>query len=123
MLAGGGGSHATGVGNADGEPRGAPLLCNPLMNGDQDVAGLGVRVDEAVFLGGVDKSEILAGMRPRIYFDDQMSHLERARLHRPSAHVFSTEDVQDQLFEEPEPPAVEPQAVEPPSTARLAPVT
>lgn len=70
----------------------------------------GVRVDESVFLGGVDKSDILAAMRPHIYFDDQMSHLERARLHTPSAHVFSSEGVQDQLFEVPQPHPEEPQA-------------
>jgi 5'-nucleotidase len=38
-----------------------------------------VRVDETVFLGGVDKSEILAHIRPLVFFDDQMSHLERSR--------------------------------------------
>jgi 5'-nucleotidase len=61
----------------------------------------GVPVDEAVFLGGVDKSEILAEMKPHIYFDDQMSHLERARLHTPSAHVYSG-GVQERLFEQPQ---------------------
>jgi hypothetical protein len=66
----------------------------------------GVRVDEAVFLGGVDKSEILAEIRPHIYFDDQMSHLERARLHVPSAHVLSSEGVQDQLFDTKLPDAI-----------------
>jgi 5'-nucleotidase len=58
----------------------------------------GVYVDEAVFLGGVDKSEVLAAMQPHLYFDDQMSHLERARLHTPSAHVIP-DGQQEQLFE------------------------
>jgi 5'-nucleotidase len=59
-----------------------------------------VHVDEAVFLGGVEKAEVLAAMRPHIYFDDQMTHLERARLLVPSAHVLG-EGEQKQLFEQP----------------------
>jgi 5'-nucleotidase len=42
-----------------------------------------------VFLGGVEKAGILEAMRPHIYFDDQMTHLERARLLVPSAHVLA----------------------------------
>ena len=37
----------------------------------------GVQLDESVFLGGVDKAEILDAMRPHIFFDDQLTHLER----------------------------------------------
>ena len=59
----------------------------------------GVEVDEAVFLGGVDKAEILEAMRPHIFFDDQMTHLERARLLVPSAHVLAHFE-QEQLFED-----------------------
>lgn len=59
----------------------------------------GVHVDESVFLGGVDKAEILEAMRPHIFFDDQLTHLERARLFVPSAHVLG-EFQQEQLFEE-----------------------
>lgn len=36
----------------------------------------GVEVDEAFFLGGIDKSRILNIMKPHIFFDDQMVHLE-----------------------------------------------
>lgn len=36
----------------------------------------GVEVDEAFFLGGIDKSRILKIMRPHIFFDDQMLHLD-----------------------------------------------
>lgn len=57
-----------------------------------------VHVDEAVFLGGVEKAEILGAMRPHIYFDDQMTHLERARLLVPSAHVLAQGE-QERLFE------------------------
>lgn len=34
-----------------------------------------VEVDEAFFLGGIDKSRILNIMQPHIFFDDQMIHL------------------------------------------------
>jgi 5'-nucleotidase len=46
-----------------------------------------VRVDETFFLGGMEKDEILARFRPHIFFDDQMTHLERAANRVPSAHV------------------------------------
>lgn len=36
----------------------------------------GVEVDEMFLLGGVDKSRILEVMRPHLYFDDQMVHLD-----------------------------------------------
>lgn len=47
----------------------------------------GVRIDESFFLGGADKTEVLRTFRPHIFFDDQMTHLERARVVAPSAHV------------------------------------
>jgi 5'-nucleotidase len=34
----------------------------------------GINVDEAFFMGGVDKAEILAAFRPHIFFDDQHGH-------------------------------------------------
>jgi 5'-nucleotidase len=49
----------------------------------------GVRIDESFFLGGADKTEVLRTFRPHIFFDDQMAHLERARVVAPSAHVPS----------------------------------
>lgn len=57
----------------------------------------GVQLDESVFLGGVDKAEILDAMRPHIFFDDQLTHLERARSLVPSAHVLADFE-QEQLF-------------------------
>lgn len=47
----------------------------------------------------MDKAEILEAMRPHIFFDDQMTHLERARSFVPSAHVLG-EFEQEQLFKE-----------------------
>lgn len=37
----------------------------------------GVQVDEAFFLGGVDKTQILTAYNPHIFFDDQDLHLKR----------------------------------------------
>lgn len=34
-------------------------------------------VDEAFFLGGIEKRRVLSVMRPHMYFDDQTQHLER----------------------------------------------
>ncbi len=46
-----------------------------------------VRVDEAFFLGGIDKSTILESFGADIFFDDQQVHLERASKVVPSARV------------------------------------
>ena len=37
-----------------------------------------VRVDEAFFLGGVEKGEMLAAFNPDFFFDDQAAHIESA---------------------------------------------
>ena len=46
----------------------------------------GVDVDEAFFLGGIEKRRILEIMKPHIFFDDQMGHLEHIE-HIPSVHI------------------------------------
>ena len=46
-----------------------------------------VAVDEALFLGGLDKGEFLKAFQPDFYFDDQRRHVESARQHVPSGHV------------------------------------
>ena len=38
----------------------------------------GVRIDEAFFLGGVSKTEVLAAFGAHIFFDDQDVHTEPA---------------------------------------------
>jgi 5'-nucleotidase len=48
-----------------------------------------VRVDEAFFLGGMEKTPVLEVFKPHIYFDDQTAHLEAARATVPSAHVIN----------------------------------
>ena len=46
----------------------------------------GVEVDDAFFLGGIDKSRILNVMKPHIFFDDQMTHLEHID-NVPAVHI------------------------------------
>lgn len=47
----------------------------------------GVYVDEAFFLGGVEKTKVLKAFRPHIFFDDQDVHLDAASKHVPSGKV------------------------------------
>lgn len=47
----------------------------------------GVRIDEAFFLGGVSKTEVLAAFGAHIFFDDQDVHTEPASTVVPSATV------------------------------------
>ncbi len=49
--------------------------------------GWGVRVDEAFFLGGVPKKDILASFGAHIFFDDQHAHADPASEVVPSAVV------------------------------------
>ena len=46
-----------------------------------------IQVDEAMFLGGLDKGEFLAAFEPDFYFDDQHGHVESARRHVAAGHV------------------------------------
>lgn len=46
-----------------------------------------IRIDEAVFLGGMDKGEFLKSFQADIYFDDQQGHCESTRQHVPTGHV------------------------------------
>jgi 5'-nucleotidase len=47
----------------------------------------GVVIDEAFFLGGVPKTEVLEAFRPHIFFDDQAPHCERAAPRVPTGRV------------------------------------
>ncbi|MEX2623609.1 MAG: 5'-nucleotidase [Acidimicrobiia bacterium] len=47
----------------------------------------GIRLNETFFLGGIDKSGVLAALKPHIFFDDQLTHLENAQAATPSALV------------------------------------
>lgn len=46
-----------------------------------------IAVDEAMFLGGLDKGAFLREFEPDFYFDDQRGHVDSARQHVASGHV------------------------------------
>ena len=46
-----------------------------------------IRIDEALFLGGMNKGEFLRKFGADIFFDDQQGHCESARQHVPTGHV------------------------------------
>ena len=46
-----------------------------------------IAVDEAMFLGGLDKGAFLKAFEPDFYFDDQRGHIDSARLHVAAGHV------------------------------------
>ena len=48
-----------------------------------------IDIDEAMFLGGLDKGEFLREFEPDFFFDDQTGHIESAARHVPSGHVAS----------------------------------
>ena len=47
----------------------------------------GIRIDEAIFLGGKDKGPFLGAFGADIFFDDQQRHCDSARLHVATGHV------------------------------------
>ncbi len=47
----------------------------------------GVMVNDAFFLGGIEKGKILSVLKPHIFFDDQIRHLESASKIVPSVHI------------------------------------
>lgn len=46
-----------------------------------------IRVDEAFFLGGIEKIRVLDILKPHIFFDDQVGHIEGVARKYPSVHV------------------------------------
>lgn len=46
-----------------------------------------IRIDEAVFLGGLPKGDFLRTFGADIFFDDQQVHCDSARQHVPTGHV------------------------------------
>ncbi|MDT8310610.1 MAG: 5'-nucleotidase [Methylophaga sp.] len=47
----------------------------------------GIRIDEAIFLGGMEKGPFLKSFGADIFFDDQEQHCESAKAHVPTGHV------------------------------------
>lgn len=48
-----------------------------------------IEIDEAMFLGGLDKGAFLREFEPDFFFDDQISHCESARVVTATGHVLS----------------------------------
>lgn len=46
-----------------------------------------IRVDEAFFLGGMDKGSVLEVYEPHIFFDDQTTHIKSVSQKFPSVHI------------------------------------
>jgi 5'-nucleotidase len=46
-----------------------------------------IAVDEAMFLGGLEKSAFLKAFEPDFYFDDQQGHIDSARAYVAAGHV------------------------------------
>ncbi|MEV6118241.1 5'-nucleotidase [Streptomyces sp. NPDC052109] len=47
----------------------------------------GVRVNDAFFLGGIDKGAVMRVLDPHIFFDDQVTHLRSTSRTTPSVHI------------------------------------
>lgn len=48
---------------------------------------LGLRADELFLTGGIEKKNILDVLKPQIFFDDQLGHLEPASESTPCVHI------------------------------------
>ncbi|MFG2994759.1 5'-nucleotidase [Streptomyces sp. NPDC048257] len=47
----------------------------------------GLRVNDAFFLGGIDKAAVMKALDPHIFFDDQVAHLNGTAQGTPSVHI------------------------------------
>ncbi|RST53877.1 5'-nucleotidase [Variovorax sp. MHTC-1] len=65
--------------------RGAPAHRRAI----QTLMNWNIRIDEAMFLGGLPKGEFLREFEPDFFFDDQTGHVDAAARHVPSGHVAS----------------------------------
>jgi 5'-nucleotidase len=46
-----------------------------------------IRIDESIFLGGLDKGEFLRAYQADVFFDDQKTHCESTSQHVATGHV------------------------------------
>ncbi|RZI93220.1 MAG: 5'-nucleotidase [Variovorax sp.] len=65
--------------------RGAPAHRRAI----QTLMSWNIRVDEAMFLAGLDKGSFLREFEPDFFFDDQTGHVASAARHVPAGHVSS----------------------------------
>ena len=47
----------------------------------------GIDPDELFLLGGIEKKNVLDILKPHLFFDDQIGHLEPASEDTPSVHI------------------------------------
>lgn len=47
----------------------------------------GIMANDAFFLGGIEKSQVLGILKPHIFFDDQTGHLQTSSAVVPSVHI------------------------------------
>ena len=73
----------------NGHVRAIELERGPLLIPHRTLMNWNIAVDEAMFLGGLDKGEFLREFEPDFFFDDQTGHIESAARHVPSGHVAS----------------------------------
>jgi len=51
------------------------------------LSALGMEADEVFLLGGIEKKRVLDILKPHLFFDDQLAHLEPAAASTPCAHI------------------------------------
>ena len=51
------------------------------------LAALGLEADEVFLMGGIEKKRVLDILKPHLFFDDQLAHLEPVAASTPSVHV------------------------------------
>ncbi len=51
------------------------------------LAALGIEADEVFLMGGIEKKRVLDILKPHLFFDDQMVHLEPVAGSTPSVHI------------------------------------
>jgi len=56
----------------------------------QTLMSWNIAVDEAMFLGGLEKGPFLREFEPDFFFDDQVGHVASAARHVPAGHVSQT---------------------------------
>lgn len=49
----------------------------------------GIEIDNAFFLGGIEKKKVLDILQPHIFFDDQITHIEKTANSIASVHIPS----------------------------------
>lgn len=61
-----------------------------------------IRIDESLFLGGLDKADFLRAFQADFFFDDQQGHIESASKHVATGHVphgVANESAEMDMFE------------------------